>query len=146
MWLKLTTRRKPPAAYTIQVLTFQPKWGIRYLFLSEWMDGLPLIQSKLIDTDANVVDASLTFRHGFRAKFSSEISMIPCSSITRSSGKHHSAGPEGLLEQMDLFPTLCGRLKAIQLGDLRVEEPLVLFSLDPRVSRHKPILLRLTRW
>jgi hypothetical protein len=102
-------------------------------FLSGWM--VPLIQSKLIDTDGNVVDASLTFDTGSGPNFLAK-SLSDAHPSLLSSGKT-IAGPKGAGTNGSIS-YLVRRLKAIQLGDLNVEEPLVLFSLDSKGLAAQP--------
>ena len=93
--------------------------------VGEWM--VPLLQSKVTAPGGGVVNASLVFDTGASMSvFSKSFSDAHPSLV--SSGKT-LAGPKGSGANGSTS-YLVGRVKEMELGDLRIREPVVLFSLD----------------
>ena len=94
-------------------------------FATGWM--VPLLQSKVTATDGDVVNAPLVFDTGAGPNYFSK-SLSDAHPSLVSSGKTF-AGPKGSGANGSTA-YLVGRVKEIELGDLRIREPVVLFSLD----------------
>jgi hypothetical protein len=104
----------PRATYVLP-LTFVPGWMV------------PLLQSKVTARDGTVANVSLDFDTGSGPNYLSKSFSDAYPSMV-SSGKT-IPGPKGAGTNGSTT-YLAGRVKEIQLGNLRISEPVVLFSLD----------------
>jgi len=106
-----------PHASNIVPLTFMTGWTV------------PLLQTKITALNGDIIDTSLVFDTGSGPNYLSR-SLSDAHPTMISSGKT-VAGPKGFGTNGS-SALLVGRVKEIQIGDLRVGEPVVLFSLDTK--------------
>jgi Aspartyl protease/PDZ domain len=94
-------------------------------FVTGWK--VPLLQTKITALDGEIANTSLVFDTGSGPNYLSRC-LSDANPTMISSGKT-LAGPKGFGSN-GLSTYLVGRVKEIQIGDLRVTEPVVFFSLD----------------